>query len=124
MRLVLDVSVEKGEMLAFFTADAACRGTTTANYLFVGALWRGATIAFFDTVSSHFPRVLMMFVVLFGRGGCLWSLRGCPLTREAARVSFLDAFWVDSIAHAIERFWQGAREHFPVDPKASSLNDR
>ena len=143
VRLVLDVSGEKGKMLAFFTADAACKGATTANYLSIGALWRGplsrffrhrflqhfteagcrgattamfllrwcslegATIAFFVTVFFVCSMICGDFWCLFRPGGCLWSLRGCPWTPEAAQASFLDAFWVD-----LELLLGGLGDHF------------
>ena len=47
------------------------------------------------------------FGCLFRPGGCLWSLTGCPLTAEAARASFLDAFWSD-----LELLLGGLGDHF------------
>ena len=54
----------------------------------------GATIAFlFETVSSALSWIFWRFLVSFSARRVPLEPQGCPLTSEAARVSFLDAFW-------------------------------
>ena len=79
-----------------------------ARFFFCWCSLEGATIAFFLTpFSATCSMDSDVFWCLFRPGGCLWSLRGCPFTPEAARVSFWDAFW----SH-LELLLGGLGDHF------------